>query len=161
MFWANNYVSSPHIEALLNKENVSLYDLMDQEDILQECKSQNKKLVEYLTRSDVMEELVTLTTEEPPAEIEERWRYKHPNIACELLTCDVPTLNEKLADDDTLLAKLYSFIDTDQPLNPLLASFFSKTIGVLVARKTDQNWYSYQYTCLKVLDFFEKSSNMC
>lgn len=40
--------------------------------------------------------------------------------------------------DEVLLAKLYSFIDTDQPLNPLLASFFSKTIGVLVARKTDQ-----------------------
>lgn len=36
------------------------------------------------------------------------------------------------------MAKLYSFIDTDQPLNPLLASFFSKTIGVLVARKSDQ-----------------------
>nr|XP_003708528.1 PREDICTED: serine/threonine-protein phosphatase 6 regulatory subunit 3 isoform X1 [Megachile rotundata]XP_012152984.1 PREDICTED: serine/threonine-protein phosphatase 6 regulatory subunit 3 isoform X1 [Megachile rotundata] len=160
MFWANNYVSSPHIEALLNKENVSLYDLMDEEDILQECKSQNKKLVEYLTRSDVMEELVTLTTKEPSTEIEERWRYKYPNVACELLTCDVPTLNEKLADDDTLLAKLYSFIDTDQPLNPLLASFFSKTIGVLVARKTDQNWYSYQYTCLKVLDFL-KSRQTC
>lgn len=27
-------------------QNVSLYDLMDEEDILQECKSQNKKLVE-------------------------------------------------------------------------------------------------------------------
>lgn len=40
--------------------------------------------------------------------------------------------------DEALLAKLYSFIDTDQPLNPLLASFFSKTIGVLVARKVDQ-----------------------
>lgn len=40
--------------------------------------------------------------------------------------------------DEALLAKLYSFIDTDQPLNPLLASFFSKTIGVLVARKSDQ-----------------------
>jgi len=44
-----------------------------------------------------MEELVTLTTKEPPKDIEERWRYKYPNVACELLTCDVPTLNEKLA----------------------------------------------------------------
>lgn len=118
-----------------------------------------------------MEELVTLTTKEPSTDIEERWRYKYPNVACELLTCDVPTLNEKLAGryselhfiqmtgrvfvckiiwisltrfskffsgDEALLAKLYSFIDTDQPLNPLLASFFSKTIGVLVARKSDQ-----------------------
>lgn len=44
-----------------------------------------------------MEELVTLATKEPSADIEERWRYKYPNVACELLTCDVPTLNEKLA----------------------------------------------------------------
>lgn len=45
---------------------------------------------------------------------------------------------ETFSGDEALLAKLYSFIDTDQPLNPLLASFFSKTIGVLVARKSDQ-----------------------
>lgn len=44
-----------------------------------------------------MEELVTLATKEPSTDIEERWRYKYPNVACELLTCDVPTLNEKLA----------------------------------------------------------------
>ncbi|XP_020290990.1 serine/threonine-protein phosphatase 6 regulatory subunit 3 isoform X2 [Pseudomyrmex gracilis] len=160
MFWTNNYVSSPHIEALLNKEDVTLHELMDEEDILQECKSQNKKLVEYLTRPAVMEELVTLTIKEPSMDIEERWRYKYPNVACELLTCDVPTLNEKLAGDEALLAKLYSFIDTDQPLNPLLASFFSKTIGVLVARKVDQNWYSYQFTCLQVLEFL-KSRQRC
>ncbi|XP_014486158.1 PREDICTED: serine/threonine-protein phosphatase 6 regulatory subunit 3 isoform X2 [Dinoponera quadriceps] len=160
MFWTNNYVSSPHIEALLNKEDVTLHELMDEEDILQECKSQNKKLVEYLTRPTVMEELVTLTTKEPSMDIEERWRYKYPNVACELLTCDVPTLNEKLAGDEALLAKLYSFIDTDEPLNPLLASFFSKTLGVLVARKSDQNWYSYQFTCLQVLEFL-KSRQKC
>lgn len=153
-------MSSPHIEALLNKEDVTLYELMDEEDILQECKSQNKKLVEYLTRPAVMEELVTLATKEPSTDVEERWRYKYPNVACELLTCDVPTLNEKLAGDEALLAKLYSFIDTDQPLNPLLASFFSKTIGVLVARKSDQNWYSYQFTCLQVLEFL-KSRQRC
>ncbi|XP_076248326.1 phosphatase 6 regulatory subunit 1-like protein fmt isoform X2 [Calliopsis andreniformis] len=160
MFWANNYVSSPHIEQLLNKEDVTLHEVMDDEDILQECKSQNKKLVEYLTRSDVMEELITLITEEPPMDMDERLRYKYPNIACELLTCNVLAMNEKLAGDDTLLAKLYSFIDTDQPLNPLLASFFSKTIGVLVARKADQNWYSYQFTCLQVLEFL-KSRQTC
>ncbi|XP_043248418.1 serine/threonine-protein phosphatase 6 regulatory subunit 3 [Colletes gigas] len=160
MFWANNHVSSPHIEALLNKEGITLHELMDEEDILQECRSQNKKLVDYLIRPDVMEELIMLTTKEPSADIEERWRYKYPNVACELLTCDVPTLNEKLAGDETLLAKLYSFIDTDQPLNPLLASFFSKTIGVLVARKTDQNWYSYQFTCLQVIEFL-KSRQTC
>lgn len=52
-----------------------------------------------LTRPEVMEELVMLTTKEPSPEVEERWRYKYPNVACELLTCDVPMLNEKLAGE--------------------------------------------------------------
>lgn len=50
-----------------------------------------------------MEELITLTTKEPSADIEERWRYKYPNVACELLTCDVPVLNEKLAGLNELM----------------------------------------------------------
>lgn len=53
--------------------------------------------IHSLARPDVMEELVMLTTKEPSMDIEERLRYKYPNVACELLTCDVPTLNEKLA----------------------------------------------------------------
>jgi hypothetical protein len=85
-----------------------------------------------------MEELVTLTTVEPSGEVDEKARYKYPNIACELLTCDVPALNERLAGDEALLGKLYAFLESDKPLNPLLASFFSKTIGVLVARKSEQ-----------------------
>lgn len=85
-----------------------------------------------------MEELVTLTCIEPSQELDERTRFKYPNIACELLTCDVPALNERLAGDGALLAKLYSFLDSEPPLNPLLASFFSKIMGVLIAKKTEQ-----------------------
>lgn len=85
-----------------------------------------------------MEELVTLTCIEPSPDLDERTRFKYPNIACELLTCDVPALNERLAGDGVLLAKLYSFLDSEPPLNPLLASFFSKIMGVLITKKTEQ-----------------------
>lgn len=85
-----------------------------------------------------MEELVILTTNEPPIELEDNVRYKYPNIACELLTCDVPALNERLASDELLLDKLYHFLDREPPLNPLLASFFSKIMGALIAKKTEQ-----------------------
>lgn len=159
MFWKFNHASSPHLETLLNKEDVTLHELMDEEDVLQECKVQNKKLIDYLIRPDVMEELVTLTTVEPSGDVDEKTRYKYPNIACELLTCDVPAINERLAGDEALLGKLYAFLESDKPLNPLLASFFSKTIGVLVARKTEQNWYSYQFTCLQVLEFLKSKEN--
>lgn len=58
-----------------------------------------------------MEELVTLTTKEPSTDIEERWRYKYPNVACELLTCDVPTLNEKLAGKVLSLERPIQMVD--------------------------------------------------
>lgn len=160
MFWTNIYTLSPHIEALLNKEDVTLYELLDQEEIVAECKSQNKKLVEFLTRPEIIEELVMLTIKEPSEDIDERSRFKYPNIACELLTCNVTSLNEKLAGSEALLTKLYSFIDTDEELNPLLASFFSKIIGALLIRKSDQNWYSYQFVCLQVLEFL-KNRDKC
>uniref|UniRef100_A0A8C3AZ99 Protein phosphatase 6, regulatory subunit 2a n=1 Tax=Cyclopterus lumpus TaxID=8103 RepID=A0A8C3AZ99_CYCLU len=85
-----------------------------------------------------MQELVSLITTEPPADLEERSRFKFPNIACELLTSDVSIINDKLGADESLLEVLYHFLEQDPPLNPLLASFFSKTIGNLIARKTEQ-----------------------
>jgi serine/threonine-protein phosphatase 6 regulatory subunit 3 len=50
-----------------------------------------------LTRLDILEELISLIIEEPSQDTEERWRYKYSNIACELLTCEVSVLTEKLA----------------------------------------------------------------
>ncbi|KAB0796919.1 hypothetical protein PPYR_10980 [Photinus pyralis] len=151
--------SSSQMEAALAKKDVTLRELMDEEDIINECKLQNKALMEFLVKPDVIEELITLTTVEPSPDIEECTRFKYSNIACEILTCDVPSINERLASDQALLSKLCAFIDCEPPLNPLLASFFSKIMGVLFAKKAVQNWLSYEMTCLQVLDFLKAKEN--
>ncbi|KAG5873024.1 hypothetical protein JTB14_012624 [Gonioctena quinquepunctata] len=138
MFWKYNTNSSSQIEALLAKEDVTLQEVLEFEDIINECRVQNKLLIDYLQKTEIMEELVTLITKEPSIELEERSRFKYPNIACELLTCDVPALNERLASDEVLLDKLYTFLECDPPLNPLLASYFSKVMGALIAKKIEQ-----------------------
>ena len=46
MFWKYHSGASSHIDTLLDKEEVTLTEVLEQEDIIQECKSQNKKLVE-------------------------------------------------------------------------------------------------------------------
>eukprot|EP00069_Balaena_mysticetus_P017962 bmy_11148T0 len=85
-----------------------------------------------------MEELVSLVTQDPALDMEEKVHFKYPNTACELLPCDVPQISDWLGGDETLLNLLYDFLNREPPLSPLLASFFSKTIGSLVARRTEQ-----------------------
>ncbi|XP_064417233.1 serine/threonine-protein phosphatase 6 regulatory subunit 2a isoform X2 [Latimeria chalumnae] len=138
MFWKFDLNTTSHIEKLLDKEDVTLRELMDEDDILQECKAQNQRLLDFLCQQHCMEELVNLITHEPPTDMEERMRFKYANTACELLTSDVPQINDKLGGDQTLLNILYDFLVKEPPLNPLLASFFSKTIGNLIARKAEQ-----------------------
>ncbi|TNN41529.1 Serine/threonine-protein phosphatase 6 regulatory subunit 2 [Liparis tanakae] len=138
MFWKFDLHTSSHLEALLDKEDVTLVELMDEEDVLQECKAQNRRLLLFVCQDQCMQELVHMITTEPPTGVEETMRFKYPNLACELLTCDVGVINDKLGNEEALLEALYAFLEQPSPLNPLLASFFSKTIGNLITRKTEQ-----------------------
>uniref|UniRef100_A0A452SKF6 Protein phosphatase 6 regulatory subunit 3 n=1 Tax=Ursus americanus TaxID=9643 RepID=A0A452SKF6_URSAM len=138
MFWKFDLHSSSHIDTLLEREDVTLKELMDEEDVLQECKAQNRKLIEFLLKAECLEDLVSFIIEEPPQDMDEKIRYKYPNISCELLTSDVSQMNDRLGEDESLLMRLYSFLLNDSPLNPLLASFFSKVLSILISRKPEQ-----------------------
>ncbi|KAK2838308.1 hypothetical protein Q7C36_013122 [Tachysurus vachellii] len=138
MFWKFDLHTTSHIDTLLDKEDVTLREVMDEEDVLQECKAQNHKLVDFLIRSQCMEDLVGFITQEPSDNVEEKIKYKYPNISCELLTSDVGQINDRLGEDESLLVKLYGFLQNEPPLNPLLASFFSKVLSILIGRKPEQ-----------------------
>lgn len=77
MFWKFDLNTTSHVDKLLDKEDVTLRELMDEDDILQECKAQNRKLLDFLCRPQCMEELVSLVTQEPPLEMEEKVRFKY------------------------------------------------------------------------------------
>ncbi|XP_047246732.1 serine/threonine-protein phosphatase 6 regulatory subunit 3 isoform X3 [Girardinichthys multiradiatus] len=138
MFWKFDLHTTSHIDTLLEKEDVTLTEVMDEDDVLQECKAQNHKLVDFLLRPQCMEDLVTFITQEPSADVEEKVKYKYPNISCELLTSDVSQINDRLGEDEKLLMKLYGFLKNEPSLNPLLASFFSKVLSILIGRKPEQ-----------------------
>uniref|UniRef100_H2ZK14 Uncharacterized protein n=1 Tax=Ciona savignyi TaxID=51511 RepID=H2ZK14_CIOSA len=135
MFW--KFATTSNIDTLLEKEDITLQELMDDDDVLQECKGQNTKLVDFLSKVEVMEELVSYIITEPSEDTDDAVKYKYPNVACELLTSDAPQMNDVLGDTESLREKLFSFLDHEPILNPLLASFFSKVVGILLSRKPE------------------------
>ncbi|XP_061101119.1 serine/threonine-protein phosphatase 6 regulatory subunit 3-like isoform X3 [Conger conger] len=138
MFWKFDLNTTSHIDTLLEREDVALTEVMDEEDVLQECKAQNRRLVEFLVQPHCMEDLLNYITQEPCDDMDEKIKYKFPNISCELLTSDVGQVNDRLGEDEGLLMKLYTFLQNEAPLNPLLASFFSKVLSILISRKPEQ-----------------------
>ncbi|GAB1609180.1 serine/threonine-protein phosphatase 6 regulatory subunit 3-like isoform X4 [Argonauta hians] len=136
MFWKFN-LPSTHIDSLLEREDVTLQELLDEDDILQECKARHTKLIEFLIRPDNLQEMINMVTQEPSEYIEEKQRYRYSNTCCEVLTCDVTQINDCLTGDNVYINKLYSFLEMTGPLNPLLASFVSKVIGLLTVKKSE------------------------
>lgn len=84
-----------------------------------------------------LHQLVSYIVSVPPEDLKENVRFKYATISCELLTCDIPAINDALIKNYELVDKMYSFLYNDSPLNPLLASYFAKVIGSLISRKTE------------------------
>lgn len=125
------------IDGILEREDCTLTELLDQDDVLQECKANNRKLIDFLVDQKVMEEMVGLVVNEPDEDADEKSRFKHPNTACNLLTSDIIQIVDKLSGETSLLDQLWSFLETKKQLNALQASFFSKVMSMLLKSKTE------------------------
>ncbi|XP_068633869.1 serine/threonine-protein phosphatase 6 regulatory subunit 3-B [Battus philenor] len=155
MFWSGNFIAVRELNNLLKEENVTLTQVLEADDILQECKADNKALILFLTKSEILAELVTLITEEPPKNVDLASQYRHAHIASEVLTSQLMMLSDRLSMDVVQMNRLCDFVNKDPPLNPLLASYYSKTIEMLLEKSPKQDWYLYHIVCLRVLDFFK------
>ena len=54
MFWRFGLASSSTIDSLLEKEDVTLEDVLNDADVLQESKANNEKLVEFFQRPGIV-----------------------------------------------------------------------------------------------------------
>ncbi|XP_050221487.1 uncharacterized protein LOC126671741 [Mercurialis annua] len=137
MFWrmAGLSTASP-VEAILDKENFTLEELLDEDEIIQECKALNGRLINFLRERAQVEQLIRYIVEEAPEDAEKRRTFKFPFIACEIFTCEVDIILKTLVEDEELMNLLFSFLEPRQTHSTLLAGYFSKVVICLLLRKT-------------------------
>ncbi|GJJ74790.1 hypothetical protein EMPS_07148 [Entomortierella parvispora] len=133
MYWRFGHQNASVIDHLLESGNVSLEELLEQDDLIQECKAQNPRLIEYLRDPTVLQQLLSYITSD---DLEDRARFKYPFIACEVIACEVWGIFESALSNIDMLVKFWEFLDRPPPLNPVQASYFAKVIGVFLMKKT-------------------------
>ncbi|XP_048328609.2 uncharacterized protein LOC107417977 isoform X3 [Ziziphus jujuba] len=127
MFWrmAGLSTASP-VETILDKENYTLEELLDEDEIIQECKALNGRLINFLRERSQVEQLIRYIVEEAPEDAEKRRTFKFPFIACEIFTCEVDIILKTLVEDEELMNLLFSFLEPKNSHSTLLAGYFSK-----------------------------------
>ena len=137
MFWECHIVNSS-IDKLLDQpvESVTLQEFLDESDLIQECLTQNSRLIDYLTQPTIMNELISHMINHPANE-----NFRNAFVVSELLSGDFQRIQEKLLEKEHL-DLFYSFLlsnnddeQTAATLNPILASYFSRTLTTLIIRR--------------------------
>ncbi|KAJ0704540.1 putative SIT4 phosphatase-associated protein family [Helianthus annuus] len=134
MFW--KLTASSPIELVLDKENLTLEELLDEEDIIQECKTLNSRLINFLRDRAQVEQLLRYIIEESQECVDSKRTFKFPFVACEIFTCEIDVIFKTLVEEEELMNLLFSFLEPTRPHSPLLAGFFSKVVICLMLRKT-------------------------
>ncbi|KAG0299318.1 hypothetical protein BGZ98_010144 [Dissophora globulifera] len=128
MYWRFGHQNASVIDQLLESGNVSLEELLEQDDLIQECKAQSPKLIEYLRDPVVLEQLLSYITSD---DLEDRARFKYPFIACEVIACESWAIFESALTNIDMLVKFWEFLDRPPPLNPVQASYFTKMLDFI------------------------------
>ncbi|KAI7837910.1 hypothetical protein COHA_008291 [Chlorella ohadii] len=137
MFWrVSGLNTASPVDSILDKESYSLEELLDEDELIQECKSLNARLTAYLKQRDTVEKLVRYLVEPPPEGADPKRSFKYPFTACEIFCCEVEGIFNTLLEDEELLGLLFSLLEAPRPLHSMLAGYFSRVMGSLLLRRT-------------------------
>lgn len=135
-------------------------------DVLRECRCENARLINYLSRPEIVMDLVRTTFDLPPLvgpsrpdatgsqksatstespqpvsfrEQQKEHHLKHAHVASEILTCDNKRLSEAIVADDRVMDKVFSYLELAEPgqLHTVVSTYFAKLmVSLLKTRNT-------------------------
>ncbi|KAI3620714.1 hypothetical protein CBS9595_002681 [Malassezia furfur] len=120
MFWRFGVAPVSTLTTLLEKPDITVEDVLNEPDLLQECKSNNHKLVAYLQQPEVLQRLLDYVIGAVEVEDvsdsanQEKIAFKYPYFASEVLSSEIPEISLVLFQNaQALLAPFWdNFLST-------------------------------------------------
>lgn len=76
MFWRFGFHACSAIDTLLDKPDVTLEEILSEDDLLQECKAHNTKLIEYLRDPNILSKLLNYIIADE--QVDDKAKFKFP-----------------------------------------------------------------------------------
>ncbi|KAH3762661.1 Serine/threonine-protein phosphatase 6 regulatory subunit 3 [Pelomyxa schiedti] len=137
-FLAQRLAALSPVDAVLDRPDCTVADLLDLDDLLDEWRSQqNTRLMDFLTSPESLDNLVGYLVTECPPDSDPKLAYKYPYLCCEILCTDAPALNSAIMRQDTALGNLISVLE-GTPKSPHLANYGTRVLQSLIERCSTQ-----------------------
>eukprot|EP01105_Mastigella_eilhardi_P015809 TRINITY_DN3619_c0_g1_i1.p1 TRINITY_DN3619_c0_g1~~TRINITY_DN3619_c0_g1_i1.p1 ORF type:complete len:758 (-),score=197.72 TRINITY_DN3619_c0_g1_i1:38-2311(-) len=104
------------IEALLaGGAPCTLEDVLDEQEVLQECKAHNPELLRFLCRKEIMQQVLQYVVMQAPADRKgiTKETAHYPIVCAELVCSDVAEISECICASEDLLGVMFSFLYRD------------------------------------------------
>eukprot|EP01028_Stygiella_incarcerata_P012370 TRINITY_DN755_c0_g1_i2.p2 TRINITY_DN755_c0_g1~~TRINITY_DN755_c0_g1_i2.p2 ORF type:complete len:513 (-),score=153.55 TRINITY_DN755_c0_g1_i2:4865-6403(-) len=144
MLWRLGFSTRPQVETAISKEGTTVQDVLNQDDVIQELKARNEKVIKYFSRPEVVEQLVQLIVEDPPEGAGEERIRKWPLQAAEVIRCEVEEVLD-LVVQVKYLDEIFRTFLSKEGHSQLRLAVFEKTARALMTAKPNE-----------VLDYFER-----
>ncbi|CAN0217938.1 unnamed protein product, partial [Ectocarpus sp. 6 AP-2014] len=120
------------INDILDKDSFSLEEILAQDEVLQEVKSLNIKLVDFLSKESSVRDMMSYLADPPPEGAPDNRVFKFPYMSCEIICCEVPEILKAIASDgagggdECPLRKLFSILDGEGDIDSHRAGYLEK-----------------------------------
>ncbi|KAJ1923390.1 sporulation-induced protein [Tieghemiomyces parasiticus] len=145
MFWRFGFQQPSNIRTLLDKQDLTLEELFDQDDLLQEVKGENTRLLDHLAEPAVLYRLIDFVVSPDFEELPSRHTY----LACEILSIDKVNFAQAVVERPDFLEHLWSYLARPRPLQFLQASYFSRVMCAFLQKQPT-----------KMLEFIKSQDNV-
>ena len=106
-------ISSSAIDSIFEKETFTLEELLNSEELLQECKAKNQKLLDFILLPENLEKLFGFLMDDTQSDDVDQRRPNYPHIVTEILCLDICDILNAIFEDSKLLDKIWSFFDAE------------------------------------------------
>ncbi|CCA74558.1 hypothetical protein PIIN_08510 [Serendipita indica DSM 11827] len=129
------------LEVLLTRDDVTLFDILDDRNLFLECKEKNPKLIDYLSKPNVLKQLLGFVLDEFEDRTVNRAKFQH--VATEVLSQDLDAFVDGALANDAALLRDFWIRGMKNPANSsngALMSQFSKVFVAFLLRKPHETF---------------------
>jgi serine/threonine-protein phosphatase 6 regulatory subunit 3 len=147
MYLRLGFQSRSHIEVQLAKEDCTLEDILEEDDVVQESKAHNTKLIAFFARKDNLEKIIQFVSteqklkEKKDSDSEEdeiqvaKGVQKYPQICCDIICSENDIIYDEIVADQNLLKTIFSYLSTTDHIYSNFLSTWLKLITNLFEKR--------------------------